>query len=127
MALWIEFLRCMEALRPACARGRTFAWMVMVVAGFAARPDLAGVTSFVRAGWLKDATYRRLLALFHSPALRLPGLTRAWAQLVLSLFRPVAVVEHLVLLADGCKVPKEVEDSRCPGTSHGWLAQNPMH
>jgi len=107
MALWIEFLRCLEALRPACARGRTFAWMVLVVAGFAARPDLAGVTSFVRAGWLKGATYRRLLALFHSPALRLPDLTRAWLRLAVTLFQPVTVGEHLVCLADGCKVPKE--------------------
>lgn len=107
MTLWTELLRCLHALRPACARGRTFAWMVLVVAGFAARPDLAGVTSFVRGGWLKDATYRRLLALFHSPALRLPDLTHAWVRLVLMLFRPVTVGEHVVCLADGWKVPKE--------------------
>lgn len=107
MPLWSEFLRCLHALRPACTRGRTFAWMVLVVAGFAARPDLAGVTSFVRAGWLKEGTYRRLLALFHSPALRLPDLTQAWVRLVLTLFRPVTVGDHVVLIADGCKVPKE--------------------
>ncbi len=107
MPLWSELLRCLNVLRPACSRGRTFAWMVLVVAGFAARPDLAGVTSFVRFGWLKSSVYRRLLALFHSPALRLPDLTRAWARLALTLFRPVTVGDHVVVLADGCKVPKE--------------------
>ena len=61
MSLWSEFLRCLLALRSACTRGRTFAWMVLVVAGFAARPDLAGVTSFVRGGWLRAAAYQRLL------------------------------------------------------------------
>ena len=107
MALWTEFLRCLEALRPACTRARTFAWMVLVVAGLAARPDLAGVTSFMRGGWLREKTYPRLLALFHSPALRLPDLTQAWVRLALTLFRPVMVGEHAVCLADGWKVPKE--------------------
>jgi len=107
MLLWTEFLRCLLTLRSACTRGRTFAWMVLVVAGFAARPDLAGVTSFVRGGWLRAAAYHRLLALFHSPALRLPNLTQAWVRLVLTLFRPVTVGEHVVCLADGLKVPKE--------------------
>jgi hypothetical protein len=81
--------------------------MILVIAGFVARPDLAGVTSFVRAGWLKAAAYRRLLALFHSPALRLPDLTQAWVHLALTLFRPVMIGEHVVCLADGWKVPKE--------------------
>lgn len=107
MLLWSEFLRCVNALRPACTRGRTFAWMVLVLAGFVARPDLAGVTSFVRAGWLRADVYRRLLALFHSPALRLPDMTQAWVRLALTLFRPVMVGEHVVCLADGWKVPKE--------------------
>jgi len=107
MTLWSEILRCLSALRPACTRGRTFAWMALVVAGFVARPDLAGVTSFVRAGWLKEEVYRRLLALFHSSALRLPDLTRAWVRLVLALFQPVTVGDHVVCLADGWKVPKE--------------------
>lgn len=107
MTLWTEFLRCLRALRSVCTRQRTFAWMVLIVACFAARPDLAGVTSFVRGGWLRAAAYHRLLALFHSPALRLPNLTEEWVRLALRLFRPVIVGEHLVCLADGCKVPKE--------------------
>ena len=107
MALWTEFLRCLLVMRSACTRGRTFAWMVLVVAGFAARPDLAGVTSFVRGGWLRAAAYHRLLALFHSPALRLPEVTQTWARLAIVLFRPVTAGDHVVCLADGLKVPKE--------------------
>ena len=107
MVLWTEFLRCLLALRSTCTRARTFAWMVLIVAGFAARPDLAGVTSFIRGGWLRESVYHRLLALFHSSALRLPKLTQEWVRLVVILFRPVTAGEHLVCLADGLKVPKE--------------------
>ena len=124
MLLWSELLRCLYALRPACARGRTFAWMVLVVAGFVARPDLAGVTSFVRAGWLKADVYRRLLALFHSPALRLPDLTHAWVRLALTLFRPVMVGEHVVCLADGVKVPKEGKKMPAVKSLHVESANN---
>jgi hypothetical protein len=107
MLLWKEMLRCLGALRSACTRQRTFAWMILVVAALAARPDLAGVTSFVRAGWLKGAVYRRLLHLFHSPALKVPDLTRLWIRLALTLFRPVTEGPHVVCLADGLKIPKE--------------------
>jgi hypothetical protein len=124
MTLWSELLRCLHALRPACTRGRTFAWMVLVLAGFVARPDLAGVTSFVRAGWLKGDVYRRLLALFHSPALRLPDLPRAWVRLVLALFRPVTIGEHLVCLADGWKVPKQGKKMPAVKSLHVESANN---
>jgi hypothetical protein len=124
MALWFELLRCLLALRPACTRGRTFAWMTLVIAGFVARPDLAGVTSFVRAGWLKGEVYRRLLALFHSPALRLPDLTQAWVRLVLTLFRPVTVGDYLVCLADGWKVPKEGKKMPAVKSLHVESANN---
>ena len=124
MRLWSELLRCVNALRPACTRGRTFAWMVLVLAGFVARPDLAGVTSFVRAGWLRADVYRRLLALFHSPALRLPDLTQAWVRLALTLFRPVMIGEHVVCLADGWKVPKEGKKMPAVKSLHVESANN---
>jgi hypothetical protein len=98
--------------------------MVLVVAGFVARPDLAGVTSFVRAGWLKPDVYRRLLALFHSPALRLPDLTRAWVRLALALLRPVTVDGLLVCLADGWKVPKEGKKMPAVKSLHVESANN---
>ena len=124
MILWSEILRCLHVLRPACTRRRTFAWMVLVLAGFLARPDLAGVTSFVRAGWLMAGVYRRLLALFHSPALRLPNLTHVWVRLALTLFRPVTVGRHIVCLADGWKVPKEGKKMPAVKSLHVESANN---
>ncbi|MFN0106749.1 MAG: hypothetical protein ACKV2U_32225, partial [Bryobacteraceae bacterium] len=35
------------ALRPACARTRTFLWMALCLAGFSTRKDLLGVTGIV--------------------------------------------------------------------------------
>jgi hypothetical protein len=107
MALWIEWFRCVSLLRPACGRQATFLWMCLALAGFAIRSELAGVTSFVRVLWLKPTTYRRLLYLFHTPALDLTKLAALWIPLALSLFRPVTVDRRLVFLADGLKAPKE--------------------
>jgi len=107
MTLWIELYRCLLALRPACSRAATFLWMTLALVGLLIRPDLWGVTSFVRAGWLQQTAYRRLLHLFHSPALRLENLTRCWLRLALTLFRPVTAGPYLVCVADGLKVPKE--------------------
>jgi len=81
--------------------------MLLAIAGMLARPDLAGVTSFVRAGWLAERCYHRLLALFHSSALRLDLLTACWVKLVLRLFSPVTVNGYRVCVGDGLKVPKE--------------------
>jgi hypothetical protein len=81
--------------------------MLLAIACMLARPDLAGVTSFVRAGWLAEGCYGRLLGLFHSPALHLDALTGCWIKLVLSLFSPVTVHGYRVCVGDGLKIPKE--------------------
>lgn len=107
MRLWLEWFRCVSLLRSACARQATFLWMCLALSGLSIRSELAGVTSFVRALWLKPASYRRLLHLFHTPALDLAELTSTWIRLALVLFRPLTVQERLVFLADGLKVPKE--------------------
>ena len=107
MTLWIEWFRCALELRRSCSRSRTFVWMCLVLVGFCVRVDLLGVTSFVRSCFLRPEKYRRLLHLFHSPALKLEKLTALWTQLVIKLFRPVTCHDHLVLIADGLKVPKE--------------------
>ena len=107
MRLWSEWYGCVRQLRAACSRCKTFWWMVMVLAALSTRLDLAGVTSFVRTLQFDTAGYRRLLHLFHTPALDLGRLTDAWARLVLKLFRPVQVGGYLVCLADGVKTPKE--------------------
>ena len=107
MRLWRRWLKCVEELRPACGRRRTYLWMVLVLAGFSTRPERAGITSIVRVLDLRERAYRRLLHLFHSSALSLERLTDVWTRLVLKLFEPVMVGEYLVCVADGIKVGRE--------------------
>ena len=107
MILWKEWFRCARQLRSACTRKATFSWLVLVLAAMAVRPDLLGVTSFVRASWLQEPCYHLLLNFFHSPALVLTRLVEVWVKLVLSLFTPVIEQGHLVYVADGLKRPKE--------------------
>ena len=107
MELWLEWFKGAAQLRDACTRKRTFAWMIVVLAAMSVRADLAGVTSFVRGLLLKPSVYRRLLYLFHSPALDIRRLTQLWIQLVQTIFIPVKVDGRRVCLADGLKIPKE--------------------
>jgi hypothetical protein len=93
--------------RSACARTRSFLWRCVGLAGFSTPKDLQGVTSIVRPLGLNSACYDRLLDLFHSPAVDLPRLTRAWGALV---FRahPAILRVHCrpVLVGDGLQIPK---------------------
>ncbi len=107
MMLWVEWFRCVRLLRLACGRDRTFMWMTLALAGMSIRPDQAGVTSFVRALWLKPETYHRLLHLFHTPGLALDRLTELWTSMSTRLFTPVRVNGRQVVIGDGLKVPKE--------------------
>jgi hypothetical protein len=107
MELWTAWNACVLALRPACARQATFAWMRIVLMGLCVRTDLAGVTSLVRALALRPPLYLRLLHCLHSEALQLPALTACWVRFCRARFSPVQVGEALVCLADGLKVPKE--------------------
>lgn len=109
MELWILWYQTVAALRPACARTRTFLWLVVVLAAMTVRSDLAGVTSLVRSHWLRPRCYPRLLYFFHSPALDLSKLIGTWTALVARLFARhlVRVGDRVVLLADGLKAPKE--------------------
>lgn len=107
MQLWAQWWCCVQALRPACSRWKTFVAMVLVLVGFSIRSDLAGVTSVVRAIGLHPKAYPRLLHLFHSDGLDLDVLTKLWCGLALKLFAPVRVGGRRVCLADGLKVAKE--------------------
>jgi hypothetical protein len=83
--------------------------MTIVLMGFTVRPDLAGVTSFVRALWLTEASYDALLRNFHSSGICHAKLRELWARLCLRLFERhlVRVNDKIVLVGDGIKVPKE--------------------
>jgi hypothetical protein len=107
MRLWKMWFEAVESLRPACARGRTYAWMVVILIGLSIRADLAGVTSFVRVLGLLPQCYPRLLHLFHSSALKLDRLTELWVRWCRYNFPLMTVGSHLVCLADGLKAPKE--------------------
>jgi len=82
-------------------------WMAVVLMGMSMRGDNLGVTSFVRAVFLKPSRYKALLHLFHSDALRLDLLLDLWARLALRLFDPVMHEEYTVFVADGIKAPRE--------------------
>ena len=126
MRLWMDWYLAVSALRPACARTRTFLWLVLVLAAFSIRTDLAGVTSLVRSHWLKPSCYHRLLYWFHSPALDLRKLIPLWTALVCRLFarRLVRVGPRLVLLADGLKAPKEGHQMPAVKSLHQQSAGN---
>ena len=101
MRLWQEWFRCVQALRPVCARQRTFGWMSLVLAGLSIRTDLTGVSSFVRALGLKGSCYRRLLYVGHTPGLQLEVLSASWVGLVLKLFTPLRLGGRVVVIGDG--------------------------
>lgn len=107
MSLWIEWFRCIHLLRDACSRRRTFLWMALVLSAMAIRSDLLGVTSFVRASFLKPKCYELLLRFFHSNALNLSKLLELWVKAAMRIFSPLIEDGYVLFVADGLKVPKE--------------------
>jgi len=107
MDLWLEVIRSGFSFAGACRRKRTFMWLLVVLVAWLARPDLLGVTSFVRSSFLAPAAYPLLLNFFHSGALDLSILTDLWVRFVLGHFSPVTESGALVFVADGIKVGKE--------------------
>jgi hypothetical protein len=107
MMLWRHWWRLASQLRGACSRTRTFLWMLTCLAGMTIRVELLGVTSLVRALGLKPACYDRMLDFFHSPALDIQKLTRAWRKLVFKHHPGILRFEgRPVLVGDGIKVAK---------------------
>ena len=105
--LWKPWWELVCELRSACARTRTFLWMAACLAGMTTRTDLMGVTSLVRALGLQPTCYDRLLDFFHSRALDLDKLTRAWRDLVFGVHPGILRVNGKpVLVGDGIKVAK---------------------
>ncbi len=105
--LWEPWWELVCELRSACARTRTCLWMAVCLAGMTTRQDLMGVTSIVRVLGLVPACYDRLLDFFHSRALDLDKLTRAWRDLVFRVHPGILRVDGKpVLVGDGIKVAK---------------------
>jgi hypothetical protein len=80
-----------------------------VLAALCIRPDLAGVTSLLRALGLRRCCYYSLLHFFHSNALNLEALTRLWCGGLWRLLprHIIRVGARPVVLVDGLKRPKE--------------------
>ena len=108
MGLWLVWWSCVERLRPAFSRSRTFLWFALALAAACVRPDLAGVTSLVRSLGLEASCYGSLLRLFHSTGFEAPRLARIWTRTALLILRRhlLQVGRRNVVIADGIKIPK---------------------
>ncbi|HWM70388.1 MAG TPA: IS4 family transposase, partial [Steroidobacteraceae bacterium] len=113
MQLWCHWYSMVAPLRMACARQRSFLWLLVSLAGICAREDLLGVSSVVRTLGLAPRCYDRLLDFFHSSAVDVDRLTVHWTQRALALLPVHRFADKLVLLRDGIKIPKS--GRRMPG------------
>lgn len=116
MSLWISWYELVAALRPAFSRHRTFLWFLTVLAAFSLRPDLRGVSSFVRALGLNELSYDSLLHFFHSSGIDIDKLSRLWLLIVLRHFPVHRIDQRPVLILDGLKNPKE--GRKMPAVKH---------
>ncbi len=108
MDLWLLWWSFVVSLRGAFSREKTFFWFVLALAGASIRPDLNGVTSYLRGVGLKPSCYGPMLSMFHSPAVKLEKLTTLWTEVVLGKLGRVAAKSagRIILVADGIKVAK---------------------
>jgi hypothetical protein len=113
MQLWWHWYSMVAPLRVACARQRSFLWLLVSLAGICAREDLLGVSSIVRTLGLAPRCYDRLLDFFHSAAVDVDRLTVHWTQRARALLPVHRFAGKLVLLGDGIKIPKS--GRRMPG------------
>jgi hypothetical protein len=108
MTIWLQWWSLVRLLRPAFSRERSFLWFATSLVAMSIRPDLAGVTSFVRALGLSPRFYTCLIDNFHSKAIKLDKLAVQWTAVVLKIFPGIVRVNgRLVFVGDGIKAAKE--------------------
>ena len=101
---YLDFLKWM---RPAFSRNTTWVWFVVATSGLILRSDNLGVTSIVRALYLKPRCYELLLNFFHSHAWSVDSLMIRWQQWLRE-NEPGIVVNHRKLFTgDHTKMPKD--------------------
>lgn len=113
MGIWMEWWKWAGALRGACARDRTFMWLLVAMIGFSIRDDMLGVSSFIRCTGIHGFYYDRLLDFFHTPALCVAELARTWTSTVFACHpgivrsggRPVLVCDGIKIGKSGKKMP----------------------
>ena len=108
MELWHFWWSFVASLRGAFSREKTFFWFVLALAGACIRPDLSGVTSYLRGVGLKPSCYGPILSMFHSSAIKLEKLTVLWTEVVLRQLGTMAAKSdgRIILVADGIKIAK---------------------
>ena len=109
MFLWKKWFNCVSKLKDACKNYRTYFWLIVILASFSIRDDLAGVTSFVRCLGLHENCYYLLLHFFHSKAISLNSLRILWVETCFSIFsNSIQKMEgYALIIADAIKVSKE--------------------
>jgi hypothetical protein len=109
MTLWTAWMTVVSRLRPAFSRERTFLWFIVALSALSVRPDLVGVTSFIRSHCLEERCYDAFLRMFHSSGVHLGELRRLWSQIAFDIFQKhrVEVAGLPILICDGLKTPKE--------------------
>jgi len=107
MKIWLEWWKWAELLRGACARRRTFYWLLVALIGFSIREDLLGVSSFIRSIGLYEFCYDRILDFFHSPALNVLELNKIWTAIVFKYHPGILRFNGMaVIVCDGLKNAK---------------------
>lgn len=126
MTLWIAWMNIVARLRPAFRRERTFLWFLLALSALSIRPDLVGVTSFVRSHSLEACCYASFRRMFHSSAVRLSALRRLWTEIAFDIFQMhrVEVKGKPLLICDGLKIPKEGRKMPAVRSLHQESANN---
>ena len=108
MALWLKWWALVLKLRPAFSSKRTFLWFATALVAITIRSDQAGITSFVCALALAPNFNGPLLAVFHSPAIKIDKLAALWTAFVLKSFPGIVRIKcRAILVGDGIKIGKE--------------------
>jgi hypothetical protein len=107
-----------EAMRPAFSRRATFAWFVVVFAGFVVRGDAYGVSSIVRALFLNPMGYPSLLNFFHSTAWSREALLSCWWEWLARHKAAHMVNGRIVMLGDHTKNLKDARKMPEVATLH---------
>ena len=114
MILWMQWYACVQEFQASCSRDRSFVYLVLVLAAFSIRQDIAGVASFIRALCMDPRCYKRFLHFFnYSTGLDLAKLTSIWCRVIRNRLPIYRVGPYEVYVADGLKIGKE--EKKMPG------------
>jgi len=94
------------SFRSCFSRNATFEWFITVVIGLMVRTDNLGVTSIIRALYLK-AEYMGLIGFFRSKGWNLKELTSKWCEIIRDKAPLVTLKGAVIMVGDAVKGSKE--------------------